>query len=39
MEVTPSTFSYLLTRENRHFQVDFDLSQPQTLPPVPWGHE
>nr|WP_254803674.1 hypothetical protein [Shewanella decolorationis] len=39
MEVTPSTFSYLLTRENRHFQVDFDLSQPQPLPPAPWGHE
>ncbi len=39
MEVTPSTFSYLLTRENRHFQVDFDLSQSQPLPPAPWGHE
>lgn len=39
MEVTPSTFSYLLTRANRHFQVDFDLSQPQPLPPAPWGHE
>lgn len=39
MEVTPGTFSYLLTREARHFQVDFDLSQPQPLPPVPWGHK
>nr|WP_172587775.1 hypothetical protein [Shewanella xiamenensis] len=39
IEVTPNTFSYLLTREARHFQVDFDLTQPQPLPPVPWGHE
>lgn len=39
MEVTSSTFSYLLTRENRHFQVDFDLSLPQPIPPAPWGHE
>ena len=39
IEVTPNTFSYLLTREARHFQVDFDLTQPQPFPPVPWGHE
>ena len=39
IEVTPNTFSYLLTRAARHFHVDFDLTQPQPLPPVPWGHE
>lgn len=39
MAVTPTRFSYQLTRENRDFQVDFDLTQPVALPPAPWGHE
>ncbi|EHC07162.1 hypothetical protein Sbal625DRAFT_0715 [Shewanella baltica OS625] len=39
MEITPTTFSYQLTRENRDFKVDFDLTQPVVLPPKPWGHE
>ncbi|GIU13823.1 hypothetical protein [Shewanella morhuae] len=37
--ITPTTFSYQLTRANRDFQVDFDLTQPVILPPAPWGHE
>lgn len=39
MEITPTTFSYQLTRENRDFKVDFDLTQPVVLPPKPWGNE
>lgn len=39
MAITPTIFSYQLTRENRDFKVDFDLIQPQPLPPVPWGHK
>lgn len=35
----PNTFSYQLTRANRNFKVDFDLTKPVALPPVPWGHE
>ena len=37
--ITPTTFSYQLTRANRNFQVDFDLTQPVALPPAPWGHK
>ncbi|MGI2067358.1 hypothetical protein [Shewanella sp. MF08487] len=37
--ITPTTFSYQLTRANRNFQVDFDLTQPVVLPPAPWGHK
>ncbi|MGI2260604.1 hypothetical protein [Shewanella sp. GXUN23E] len=35
----PASFSYRLTRENRDFRVDFDLSKPVALPPAPWGDE
>lgn len=37
--ITPTIFSYQLTRENRDFKVDFDLTQPVALPPKPWGHD
>jgi hypothetical protein len=33
------TFTYRLTREGREFRVDFDLSKPISLPPLPWGHK
>lgn len=39
MYVYPETFTYRLTRENRDFRVDFDLTKPVALPPAPWGHE
>lgn len=39
MEITPTIFSYQLTREQRNFKVDFDLTQPVALPPKPWGHD
>lgn len=31
------TFTYRLTREGREFRVDFDLSRPVPVPPLPWG--
>lgn len=37
--ITPQTFIYRLTREERDFKVEFDLTKPVALPPVPWGHE
>ncbi len=42
IEVYPdSAFTYALRREaeNRHFQVDFDLTNAVETPPAPWGHE
>lgn len=39
MYIEPNTFTYRLTRENRDFRVDFDLTKPVALPPTPWGHE
>lgn len=38
MHINATVFSYQLTREQRNFKVDFDLTQPQPLPPAPWGH-
>ncbi|HVS13716.1 MAG TPA: hypothetical protein VMV46_07320, partial [Thermoanaerobaculia bacterium] len=36
--VAGERFSYLLRRPGRHFQVDFDLTEPVEPPPAPWGH-
>ena len=36
--VYPEKFTYRLVREGREFRVDFDLSKPVPLPPVPWGY-
>lgn len=33
------TFTYRLTREGREFRVDFDLTRPVTVPPLPWGQK
>lgn len=30
-------FAYELRRPNRHFRVEFDLTQPVSAPPPPWG--
>ncbi|MCC5452075.1 hypothetical protein LMJ53_10125 [Rheinheimera sp. UJ51] len=38
MYVYPEQFTYRLVREGREFRVDFDLTQPVSLPPVPWGY-
>ena len=38
MEIEPGTrFVYELTRPGRMFRVEFDLTQPVAIPPVPWG--
>ncbi|MGL4472936.1 MAG: hypothetical protein ACRCT7_00420 [Shewanella sp.] len=39
MGIDSNSFSYRLTRANRDFLVEFDLTQPVALPPSPWGHE
>ncbi|ABV38811.1 conserved hypothetical protein [Shewanella sediminis HAW-EB3] len=39
MYIKPTEFTYRLTREERDFRVDFDLTKPVALPPTPWGHE
>lgn len=39
MMIYPERFTYRLIREGREFRVDFDLSQPVDLPPVPWGYQ
>ncbi|MBR9728165.1 hypothetical protein ACFOD0_09085 [Shewanella intestini] len=39
MGIADNTFTYQLTRENRNFEVVFDLSKPVPLPPTPWGHK
>lgn len=38
MEIEPRrTFAYELRRPNRHFRVEFDLTDPVETPPAPWG--
>ena len=40
VEVTENNiFAYELRRPNRHFRVEFDLSNPVATPPAPWGSE
>ena len=38
VEIEPGEmFAYQMSRPNRLFRVEFDLSEPTTLPPPPWG--
>jgi hypothetical protein len=40
VEIHPGhVFAYELRRPNRHFRVEFDLTQPLETPPAPWGGE
>lgn len=40
VQVSPGQrYVYELTRPNRHFRVEFDLTQPVEAPPAPWGFE
>lgn len=39
MEITDDMFAYELSRENRFFRVEFDLTAPIDAPPPPWGFE
>ena len=32
-------FAYQMSRPNRFFRLEFDLSEPVDTPPAPWGHE
>jgi hypothetical protein len=36
--LSPEIFTYRLSRDDRDFRVDFDVSQPVTPPVAPWGH-
>lgn len=38
MFIYSDTFSYRMVREGREFRVNFDLTKPISLPPVPWGY-
>lgn len=39
VEINNAIFAYELSRPNRHFRVEFDVTKTITLPPAPWGHE
>ncbi|PHS37511.1 MAG: hypothetical protein COA91_09970 [Robiginitomaculum sp.] len=36
VEITPVIYAYELKRKNRHFRVEFDLTQQVPTPPKPW---
>lgn len=39
VEINNAIFAYELSRPNRHFRVEFDITKPVDLPPAPWGFE
>lgn len=39
VEINEATFAYELSRPNRHFRVEFDVTKPVETPPAPWGFE
>jgi len=39
IELTNEVYAYELRRANRHFHVEFDLTEPVKTPPAPWGAE
>lgn len=39
VEINNAFFAYELTRPNRHFRVEFDVTKPVKMPPAPWGFE
>ena len=39
VEIDQTKFAYELSRENRFFRVEFDLSETVETPPAPWGAE
>jgi hypothetical protein len=36
--LSPEIFTYRLSRDDRDFRVDFDLTKPVEVPEAPWGH-
>lgn len=39
VEINNTIFAYELSRPNRHFRVEFDVTRPVEIPPTPWGFE
>ena len=39
VEIDDSVFAYELSRPNRLFRVEFDVTEPVETPPAPWGFE
>jgi len=39
VEINNATFTYELSRPNRRFRVEFDVTKPVEVPPAPWGFE
>lgn len=39
VEINNAFFAYELSRPNRHFRVEFDVTKPADLPPAPWGFQ
>ena len=39
VEISDDQFAYELSRENRFFRAEFDLTKPAQIPPAPWGAE
>lgn len=39
VEINNATYTYELSRPNRHFRVEFDVTKPVAVPPAPWGFE
>lgn len=37
VEIDDATYAYDLSRPNRHFRVEFDVTKPVETPPAPWG--
>ena len=37
VEINNATYAYDLSRPNRHFRVEFDVTKPVETPPAPWG--
>ena len=39
LDINNRTFAYELSRPNRHFRVEFDITKPVDIPPAPWGFD
>jgi len=39
VEINNAFFAYELSRPNRYFRVEFDVTKPVEIPPAPWGFE
>ena len=37
VEINNATYAYDLSRPNRHFRVEFDVTKPVEIPAAPWG--